>query len=220
MSAKAFRARLERLPGKLNWTIVRLPFDSAKYWGKRGLIKVKGEINGFPFRTSLFPKGDGTHFILINKKMQKAAKTQPGFEARFVLEMDAEERVVQVPPELQHALRISRGLQKFYDSFTPSMKSYISNSVSSAKQPETRKRRAQQAAEQLLEIMEAELDLPPLIRRAFDRNPQAAKGWKLMTPSHRRMHLFGIFYYRSFDARIRRLEKAIEQMAEYAERRS
>jgi len=40
---------------RLNWVVIHLPFDAAKVWRLRGQIKVKGEINGFAFRTSLFP---------------------------------------------------------------------------------------------------------------------------------------------------------------------
>ncbi len=45
-AAKRFEARLERLRSRLNWIIIRIPFDAAQAWGLRGQIKVKGEING------------------------------------------------------------------------------------------------------------------------------------------------------------------------------
>ena len=66
IAAKRFEGRLERLRSRLNWIIVRIPFDAAKVWGLRGQIKVKGEINGFPFRTSLFPTREGWHLSLIH----------------------------------------------------------------------------------------------------------------------------------------------------------
>jgi uncharacterized protein YdeI (YjbR/CyaY-like superfamily) len=218
MPKKLFRARLEPLPGKLHWTIAVLPFDSMKLWG-RGTVRVRGEINGFPLRTSLFPRRDGTHFLIVNKQMQKGAMVHPGDEAQFVLEKDTEERLVQIPAELEQAFRSSRRLQKFFESFTPSIKTYLASSISTGKRPETRRQRAEQTAEQLMEVMEAEKDLPPMIRQAFSRNPEAAAGWKLMPASHRRMHLLGIFHYRSLDARLRRLQKAIDEMEEYAQKR-
>ena len=61
-AVKRFEARLERLRSSLNWIIIRVPFDAAKLWGTRGQIKVKGEINGFVFRTSLFPTREGGTF--------------------------------------------------------------------------------------------------------------------------------------------------------------
>src|SRR5262245_27823205 len=68
---KSFGARLESANNKLGWTVVRIPFDVAKVWGKRGQMRVQGDINGFTFRTSLFPDGQGHHTLLVNKAMQK-----------------------------------------------------------------------------------------------------------------------------------------------------
>ena len=82
-AARRFEARLERLRSGLNWIIVRMPFDAGKVWGMRGQIKVKGEINGFAFRTSLFPTREGWHFLLVNKRMQKEARAVEGSVARF-----------------------------------------------------------------------------------------------------------------------------------------
>jgi hypothetical protein len=58
--------------------IIRIPLDVAKTWGTRGRLKVKGEINGFPFRTSLFPSRDSGHIMIVNKRMQVSAKAAPG----------------------------------------------------------------------------------------------------------------------------------------------
>jgi uncharacterized protein YdeI (YjbR/CyaY-like superfamily) len=98
------------------------------------------------------------------------------------------------------------------------MRTEIQRFVDAAKQPETRIRRAEQLAERLMETMEAEIELPPIIRQAFARNPRAAEGWRRMAPSHRRRHLLSIFYYRNLDSRLRRIEKAIVEMMEYAPR--
>ena len=82
------------MPGRLGWTIVRVPFDVAKLWGSRGALRVRGEINGFDFRTSLFPTGQGTHYILINKKMQQGGAAHAGEQAEFTLEPDTKERPI------------------------------------------------------------------------------------------------------------------------------
>src|ERR1700726_4445876 len=93
-AAKRFEARLERLRSRLNWIIVRIPFDAARAWGLRGQIKVKGEINGFAFRTSLFPTREGWHFLLINKRMQNGACALEGSVAHCQMELDRGERTV------------------------------------------------------------------------------------------------------------------------------
>jgi len=213
--ARSFSAVLTRSAGKLGWVVVRLPFDSVKIWGTRKQLRVKGQISGFDFQSSVFPTGDGHHTLLVNKRMQKGGKVQPGMEARFRIEPDLEKREVETPPELERALRVSKRLQKFYQSMTPSMRRFISSTIASARQPATRVKRAEQAAEFLMETMEAEVELPPLLRLALARNPEAAEGWRRLPPSHRRSHLLGIFYYRSHEARLRRLDKAMAEMIAY-----
>src|SRR5439155_26516068 len=100
-AAKSFRAPLERMDSPLKWVIVRIPFDVHKLWGKRGQLRIKGEINGFAFRTSLFPTGRGSHYLLVNKKMQAGGRTAPGMTARFQLEPDSEKRIIAEPAELK-----------------------------------------------------------------------------------------------------------------------
>jgi len=216
--SRTFPAVLTRTGNTLNWVVIRLPFDAQKVWGTRGQIRVKGEINKFGFRTTLFPTGDGHHYMIVNKQMQKGGSVRPGMEAQFRMEPDLEERMIPASPELEDALKESRRLQKFYQGLTPSTRTEIVRWIAGAKQRETRARRAEQCAERLMETMEAEIELPPIIRQAFARNPQAAEGWKRMPFSHRRMHLLGIFYYRNLESRLRRIEKAMAEMIEYASR--
>jgi len=59
--AKYFRAMLEHLKYRLNWVVIHVPLDVPWICQTRERLKVKGEINGFPFRTSLFPTGKGRH---------------------------------------------------------------------------------------------------------------------------------------------------------------
>jgi uncharacterized protein YdeI (YjbR/CyaY-like superfamily) len=210
--SKSFSTVLTRTTDKLRWTIIRLPFDSAKLWGTRKALRVKGEMNGFPFRATLFPSGNGRHMMVVNKQMQKGGRASAGMAAKFRLEPDLEERVIAVPPELERILKRSKSLRKFYDSFSPYMRRYVSDPVSQARHAETRARRAEQVAERLMETMEAEIELPPLIRQAFARNPQAAARWNRLSPSHRRGYLLAIFYYRNFDARLRRIEKMMSEL--------
>src|SRR5271157_2617553 len=76
---KTFTAVLEPLRNGLGWVIARVPFDVAKAWPERRRLRVRGEIEGFAFRTSLFVSSDGQgHFLLVNKKMQAGAKAKAG----------------------------------------------------------------------------------------------------------------------------------------------
>ena len=214
--AKTFRATLERGDPRLGWVVIRIPFVVSKVWGARGTVRVKGEINGFAFRSSLFPTGDGGHTLLVNKRMQNEARASAGSEARFRLEPDTEERVASVPAELKKALPGDRAFWRWYDQLNYSTRKDISNWIAEPKGAEARARRADQLAERLLATMEAEHELPPMIRAAFAANPRAEQGWNRMPPSHRRAYLLAIFYYRTPEARARRLAKTVQDAYRYA----
>jgi hypothetical protein len=208
-TAKQFKGTLERSGSRLAWTIVRIPFDVHKSWGTRGLCRVRGEINGFPFRTSLFPNGKGDHFLMVNKKMQAGGKAKAGSVAQFRMEPDTCERLVSVPKELKQILAEERALQRWFETLNYSTRKWICDWVSDVKSAEARARRSEQAAEQLMSTMEAEHELPPLLRRAF--SGRALEGWRRMSPLKRRGHLLAIFYYRNPEARARRLAKVVEE---------
>ena len=215
---KTFEAPLERMRSRLNWIIIRVPFDAAKVFGMRGQVKVKGEINGFAFRTSLFPNGQGGHILLVNKRMQKGARATTGSVARFRIERDTEERVVTIPDSLKRILAEDRSFRRWYDGLNHSTRNDIAKWVSEPKSPAARTRRAEQIAERLLATMEAERELPPILQVAFGRNPRAREGWERMSIARRRMHLLGIFYYRTPEARARRVEKMLDDAMTVAEK--
>jgi hypothetical protein len=217
--AKSFRATLERIQSRLGWTIIRIPFDVSKLWGTRGQLRVTGEINGFPFRTSLFPARGGGHILLVNKRMQKGADVRQGMPAQFRLEPDLAERVAIVPSELKRYFKEDAHLRRWFEKLNYSTRNEIGKWIIQVKSSEARARRAQQMAERLLAVMDAEHELPPILQVAFAREPRAFEGWKRMSPSHRRGHLFGIFYYRAPESRARRIEKTLQEASAFADRK-
>jgi uncharacterized protein YdeI (YjbR/CyaY-like superfamily) len=217
-SPKRFEAKLERMRSRLNWIIVHLPFDAGKVWGLRGQIKVKGEINGFEFRTSLFPTGEGRHILLVNKRMQRGARAAEGAIASFRLEFDAEKRTVTIPRELKSLLSEDRSFRRWYDKLNHSTRNYIAKWITDPKGANARVRRAEQIAERLLNVMQAERELPPILQVAFARDARARQGWEAMSVARRRGHLFGIFYYRTPDAQRRRIDKMLDDASALAEK--
>lgn len=216
---KNFEAVLEYTAGRMRWVIARIPFDAAKIWGKRGQLKVQGDINGFPFSATLFPDGRGHHFCVVNKKMLSGGKTAAGLTAKFRLQPDTTPRITYPPPaELLRELGQSKRLLKYFESLSPSQRREIAKWIAECKSPEARKRRSLQMAERLMETMEAERELPPIMQLAFRQNPRAGEQWERMSPSHRRTHLFVIFYYRTPEARAARVAKCVEEMLNRAEK--
>lgn len=208
---KSFTALLEPDGTQLRWVVARVPFSIEKAWPVRNRLRVRGQIAGFAFRTSLFPdpRGKG-HVLLVNKKMQTAAKAGQGSRVRIWLELDLEERTVTIPDELACAFKAERRLRQWFSRLSESTQRDICKWVSEPKSAEARQRRGEKMAERLMLTMEGEEEPPPVLRAAFLRQPVAEKGWNALTPAQRRNHLLGIFYYESGEARERRAARVVE----------
>jgi hypothetical protein len=206
-SPKRFRAVLEKGDRALGWTIIRVPFDPATTWNEMIRLRVRGEANGFPFRTSLFPDPGGGFYLLINRTLQAGAGVGLGGAAEFVLEPDLDPRDAELPDELATLLDEVDGLHEWYDGLTEYTRREIGKWVLGVKSDDARLRRAEQMAERLLSTMEAEIELPPLIEAAFRARPKARAGWAKMTPTQRRGELMAVFYYQTPDSRQKRLGK-------------
>ena len=217
---KKFRGVLQPDNTALKWVIVKVPFDPAKAWPKRNRLRVKGAINGFSFRTSLFSSVEHGHILLVNKQMQKGGKVGIGDLADIVLEPDLEERPTTVPSELEKLLKQDRALKKWFGQLSPSARKYIGATIDACKSPEARTNRAEQMAERMLLAMEGEREMPPILQVAFRRQPRALIGWQAMTPVQRRGHLLGIFYYQSPESRQKRTDKAVAEALQVAKRGS
>lgn len=210
-SVKRFRAVLEPLSGGLGWVVARLPFDPATAWKKMIRLRVKVETGGEVFRTSLFaePKRGG-HFVLVNKKMQKAAGVRLGGMIELAVEPDLEERETEVPLELEKIFKKEKALSKWYAKLSDSIRRDIARTINEVKSEEAKQRRVEQMAERMLLAMEGEKTLPPILDVAFRKSPAARRGWEQMTEVQRRGHLLGVFYYQSPEAREKRAGKVVE----------
>lgn len=218
---KSFTAVLEPLRNGLGWVIARIPFDADKAWPQRVRQRVRGEIEGVPFRSSLFGFSEGGgHFLLVNNKVQRAAKVAIGSTVRIEMEPDLDERPALMPPELATALKGDRQLRIWFDGLNEYTRRMIGGWVHEPTSPATRQKRAEQMAERLMQTMEGEQEVPPILRAAFQREPLAKKGWEAMTPLQRRGHLLGIFYYKEGEAREKRANAAVTEALRVARKKS
>lgn len=151
MGLKTFTAALQGYDQPGTWTFLVVPFSAQEIFGARARIPVKGTINGIPFRSSLMPRGDGNHFLVVNKALQKAAKAGPGDEVEVRLERETGPRKLDLPSDLKEALAADQAAGAKFEALAYSHQKAYLDWIESAKHLDTRKGRIEKTMSMVLE---------------------------------------------------------------------
>jgi Domain of unknown function (DUF1905)/Bacteriocin-protection, YdeI or OmpD-Associated len=144
-----FKAKLVSRGPKGAWTFLLVPFDVNSVFGTRARVPVSGTINGFPFRNSLMPEGDGSHAMMFGKELQKGSKAVAGDVVKVVLERDDSPRSVTLPEELVRGLKQNKHAGATFETLTYSQQKEYADWIVTAKQAVTKASRVAKAVELL-----------------------------------------------------------------------
>ncbi len=147
---KKFNAKAEPAGPGGAWCFVAVPVEVSAGWGTRGRVRVKGTINGFPFRSNIQPM-EGRHLLTFNKQLQAGAKAKPGDTVTVVVERDTEEWIVEPPDELAKAFRRNKHAKAVWDKLAYTHRKEFAQWIAAAKQAETRDRRAAKAVSMMVD---------------------------------------------------------------------
>ncbi|MFL5731883.1 MAG: YdeI/OmpD-associated family protein [Chloroflexia bacterium] len=142
-----FQALLER-DEEVDATRVAIPIDVHAVFGSRARVPVRGTINGFSFRSSLFPYG-GVHYLIVTRAVREGAHVKAGDTVDLVLERDDEPRIVTPPPDFSQALAANAPARDAWEKMSYSRRKELVNTIEEAKKPETRARRIDKALAEL-----------------------------------------------------------------------
>ena len=179
-SAKLFRLKANEMTG--SWTLI-LPKKATAQLPSRGMTMVEGTINGFPFRTALEPNGKGSHWLRVSKTMRDAAGLDAVETVTVEITRAGEEPEIRVPMDLRKALAAAPLAKAGWEDITPMARRDWIFSISSAKQPETRKRRIEKACD-MLACGKRRLCCFPGIKWLMKKNATSCGIWLPLPTSH------------------------------------
>jgi bacteriocin resistance YdeI/OmpD-like protein/uncharacterized protein DUF1905 len=149
VSRQEFEVILKK-PEGIDGAYFLVPFEVPKVYGTKAQVKVRGTIDGYPYRGSFANMGEG-HCMVVKKEIRQAIGKSAGDKVKVVMEIDIEPRIVVVPEDFQQALENHTNAKEIFENFSYTHKKEYVEWIESAKKQETRENRIKKAIEMIAE---------------------------------------------------------------------
>ena len=143
MATARFKAKLRESGSGGGGHLIEVPDAIVEELGGKGRIPVRVTFDGVPYRGSIV-RYRGTTMIGVTKAVIAEAGVSVGDTLEVFAENDEAPREVEVPDELAKAVRAKR-LTKKWEELSFTRRKELATGVASAKSPETRTKRVEQA---------------------------------------------------------------------------
>ncbi|HET6434880.1 MAG TPA: YdeI/OmpD-associated family protein [Xanthomonadaceae bacterium] len=146
-----FKARLLRpaTPRNAPWRFLLLPPAASAKLPSRGMVSIEGTLDGQPFKATLEPDGQGSHWLKVPRALREAAAVDAGDDVALTIAPAAKEPEPRVPADLRQALAAAPEAQAQWKTLTPAARRDFIQWLATAKQAETRARRIRNACDML-----------------------------------------------------------------------
>jgi hypothetical protein len=132
-----------------SWTFLVLPKDASAKLRTRSMTTVEGAINDYPFRATLAPDGQRSHWLKVTKKMREGAGAEVGDVVTLEIMSAGKELEPRIPADLRKALAAAPKARALWSAITPVARRDWVLWITSAKRSETRARRIDNACDML-----------------------------------------------------------------------
>jgi hypothetical protein len=146
--AKLFRPAESKKAG--SWTFLVLPKNASAKLSSRGMTAIEGTINGFPFKATIEPDGQKSHWLKVDRKLGKSAGAEADDVVMLEIVPAGKEAEPEVPTDLRKALAAAAPKARaVWSDITPNARRDWIHWITSAKQAETRARQIKNACSML-----------------------------------------------------------------------
>ncbi len=157
-----------------SWNILLLPESVSVKLPSRGMVLVKGTINGQKFKIPLEPDGRGSHWLRIEEGMN----APEGSLAKLAIEPSKEWPEPEIPADLDKALSADSEARSIWKDITPMARWDWLRWIASTANSETRQHRVNVALSKLKHGTRR----PCCFNRAMCTVPEVSKGGALLVP--------------------------------------